>query len=641
MGTALVAIGALYSSALQLREGDYAGLLALGAALLVSAVVPLRLPPWLALAWGIRIVLFTTIILSSGQRRSTGMAVVFEPAYLYLGGYLLTAELTLRAWLRRPGGPAREEILLLASLIFTTAVNTYDTRYIRFFAPGYILLLIFSLRSFQGRALARPNAVHQWRAPLLVLRGLAMVAVLASGWGIVQMVRAHGDDLVRWGWQLIKPEREAREIGLSDTPMLTAMFNPAASTTRILKIEGWSGEGHLRAMAFENYDQGRWTPDLRSRSFQAINAATGREKGKPVRFTRYADPMDLLYVPLNAESVTAEGASVGWDREHGMAARPGGAARETVVYEVRIGPEGHQGVVCLVPDAKQKEAYLEVPDNPDFTKVRELARRVAGNQEPIRQVMAVANYLQSQHAYSLSSDPGRGDPVVNFLMDEKRAGHCQYFASAAALMLRCEGIPSRYVSGYYAHESAGHDQMIVRQRDAHAWAEAWIDGVGWITVDATPAGGLPDQVFPKVGLWKRLGERIGDGWAATKAWAMGLDVKRVAAVCVVAVLVWAGVQLWRRYRGRGKEIEEGYAVSDAELARLAKEFERWMRRRGIPCPSNRTWLEHLEKVATKATTDASDASRCLNFCQRYNAARFGQRDHNDAVQLGQALKEIR
>jgi transglutaminase-like putative cysteine protease len=104
-----------------------------------------------------------------------------------------------------------------------------------------------------------------------------------------------------------------------------------------------------------------------------------------------------------------------------------------------------------------------------------------------------------------------GDPVSNFLLD-KRAAHCEYFASAAAVLLRCVGVPSRYVVGYYAHESDG-DGLIVRQRDAHAWTECYIDGVGWVAVDATPAMGARKQAC--VAWWQRAWEKTQDRFGAT------------------------------------------------------------------------------------------------------------------------------
>src|SRR5205814_8379510 len=79
-------------------------------------------------------------------------------------------------------------------------------------------------------------------------------------------------------------------------------------------------------------------------------------------------------------------------------------------------------------------------------------------------------------------------PVAEFVFDKKR-GYCEYFASAAAVLLRLQGVPARYVTGFSMDAAArvgGH--YVVRESDAHAWIEAWIPGRGWVEADPTPAG---------------------------------------------------------------------------------------------------------------------------------------------------------
>ena len=77
-------------------------------------------------------------------------------------------------------------------------------------------------------------------------------------------------------------------------------------------------------------------------------------------------------------------------------------------------------------------------------------------------------------------------PLEHFLFDTK-AGYCQHFSGAMALLLRFGGIPTRVATGF----SPGgfrkrQGEWVVRDRDAHSWVEAWFDGIGWVTFDPTP-----------------------------------------------------------------------------------------------------------------------------------------------------------
>ena len=79
------------------------------------------------------------------------------------------------------------------------------------------------------------------------------------------------------------------------------------------------------------------------------------------------------------------------------------------------------------------------------------------------------------------------DPLAYFLF-VRRKGHCEYFASSMAVMLRTLGIPSRVATGFL---SGVYNPMtgwqVIRASDAHSWVEAWIPGQGWTTFDPTPS----------------------------------------------------------------------------------------------------------------------------------------------------------
>lgn len=107
-----------------------------------------------------------------------------------------------------------------------------------------------------------------------------------------------------------------------------------------------------------------------------------------------------------------------------------------------------------------------------------------------RAVRAFEAYLRDEFAYSLESEPvPRGMDATAWFVSERRVGHCEYFASALALMCRASGIPSRVVAGYVVAEfNEVSGTYVVRQSNAHAWVEASIGGGMWKVFDGTPTG---------------------------------------------------------------------------------------------------------------------------------------------------------
>ena len=103
----------------------------------------------------------------------------------------------------------------------------------------------------------------------------------------------------------------------------------------------------------------------------------------------------------------------------------------------------------------------------------------------VRAVLAL--FTQQPYYYTLTPPRLAGSSVDGFLFDTKR-GFCEHYASAFAVLMRAAGIPARVVTGYQGGTfNRFADYWIVRQSDAHAWDEVWIDGRGWLRVDPTTA----------------------------------------------------------------------------------------------------------------------------------------------------------
>ncbi len=135
---------------------------------------------------------------------------------------------------------------------------------------------------------------------------------------------------------------------------------------------------------------------------------------------------------------------------------------------------------------------------------------------------AIEEYLRDSGEYRYTLDQSiqdpKIDPIEDFLINRKE-GHCEYFATALALMLRAENIPARLVSGYKGGiiHPEKKDWLEVQQRFAHVWVEAWVDKVGWTTFDATPVDARSMSVAgmsaKKTSLWSDMQTAFAGLWS--------------------------------------------------------------------------------------------------------------------------------
>jgi transglutaminase-like putative cysteine protease len=134
------------------------------------------------------------------------------------------------------------------------------------------------------------------------------------------------------------------------------------------------------------------------------------------------------------------------------------------------------------------ETYTRLPDStPDRVADRAAAVTAeAGAETPYDTAVAIETYLESNKRYSLTVERPEGDVADAFLF-EMDAGYCTYYATTMVTMLRAEGVPARFVTGYTAGERVGDGEYVVRGLDSHAWVQVYVPDVGWVRFDPTPA----------------------------------------------------------------------------------------------------------------------------------------------------------
>jgi transglutaminase-like putative cysteine protease len=133
------------------------------------------------------------------------------------------------------------------------------------------------------------------------------------------------------------------------------------------------------------------------------------------------------------------------------------------------------------------ELYLQLPGSIS-DRVRQRAAEVAGGEDnAYDKAVAVENYLENSKEYSLTVGRPDGEITDAFLF-EMDAGYCTYYATAMVTMLRSEGVPARFVTGYTPGQQVDENEFVVRGLDSHAWVQVYFPDVGWVNFDPTPAG---------------------------------------------------------------------------------------------------------------------------------------------------------
>jgi hypothetical protein len=150
-----------------------------------------------------------------------------------------------------------------------------------------------------------------------------------------------------------------------------------------------------------------------------------------------------------------------------------------------------------------------LPANLD-PRIAVLAKEIAGEATgPFAKSYAIERWLRDEFTYTLIPEPGQGRQSLSNFLFETRTGHCEFFATALAVLLRSEGVPAVLVSGFYGGEwNQLGDYLVVRQADAHAWVEIHA-GDTWIQRDATPANAISPPGF---GLLSQLGNLLSGWW---------------------------------------------------------------------------------------------------------------------------------
>jgi hypothetical protein len=238
---------------------------------------------------------------------------------------------------------------------------------------------------------------------------------------------------------------------------------------------------------------------------------------------------------------------------------------------------------------------------------------------------AIEERLVRDHPYSLHFQrPPRRDPVLAFLDEAGAAGHCEYFASAAALLGRAVGVPTRVVAGYRLSEwNAVGGYHVIRERNAHAWVEAYSPTRGWWSVDPSPRASL--ELGPAESpVWSAWIDALQVRGGEAASWM--LDHPRpIAGVLVPVVLLLLAREWWRGRARSSVAPRSPFADPGAPLPCLGPLLATLAERGFSRAPS-----ETLAQLADRLEK-ASPGDEGAALLRRYGALRYGGEGEGEAL----------
>ncbi len=467
-------------------------------------------------------------------------------------------------------------------------------------------------------------------------------------------------------------------VGFTDEVTLGSFGKLLQSSEIMLRVKMLHGPRRRdlkwRGGALRHFDGSRWSnpPALgerleSGRGQYLVARRRQRERvGMRVQYGVFRGPMDTdtIFLADTPEAVSGQFSRL--EVSDTDTVTLGGSRWRSLHYEAvsYVGPERPPELRAMRDETippRFRTLFLQLP--PLDPRIVKLAHAISDSQlTPYWRAAAIEHYLRTEYGYALELPAERpADPLADFLF-VRRKGHCEYFASAMAVMLREAGVPSRLVTGFQSGlYNPLSESFTVRSSDAHAWVEAFIPGWGWVAFDPTPpapteAGGgtffeparllldaletywndwvvqydVTRQVRLARGVQDRMWQasyRTALGWQHAQAWVrrtwLGLKQQPretlwpVLVVLALAAGVWGAVQLrplWKA-RAAAQRVAQGRGtVSDCAL--LYERAARVVERRGFV---RQPWQTPAEFVAAG---DAAIPEAFRELTTMYNLARF-------------------
>ncbi|MEO4046615.1 DUF3488 and transglutaminase-like domain-containing protein [Pseudomonas sp. CAU 1711] len=615
----------------------------------VLVILPhlLHLPPWIVGLWllcaGWRIQVFRmrarfpSGLLRAGLMLATAAAVLLSRGSLIGldgGVLLLVAAFTLKLVELR----SRRDALVLIFLGFFVVVTSYlfdDSLLSALYSLLPVTALLAALIGLQNSGLAgRPAATLKLAAAMMAQAVPLMLLMFLF--------------FPRLGplWSLPTPQKGITGLSDSMAPADVAELSRSPALAFRATFDGAVPSRDLlywRALTLDRFDGRRWS---QSKSGSAEQAPRWQTEGPALDYSVIMQASGRPWLFVLDMGLSEQPGARQMDDFRLELPRP---VMQNLMYRARSWPQAVRQP--LLPEGIRRRA-LQLPAEGD-PRSREWASELRNRHVDTEPLVAelLQHFNREPYGYTLKPPPVGEHSIDEFLF-RTRKGFCAHYAGAMTFVLRAAGIPSRVVAGYQGGElNRAGNYLTVRQLDAHAWVEYWLEGRGWVSVDPTfqvapervelgsqealeadegflegsPLSPLRYRGVPWINElrlawdnlnynWQRwvLGYRGEQQLSLLKRWFGSLDWQRMALVMVGGCGLLLGLlalwlfKPWRRER-------------DPQRL-LLRRFERLLARQGL----QRAPGEGVRAFAARAVAALPVQARAIeDFARDFEAQRYG------------------
>lgn len=500
----------------------------------------------------------------------------------------------------------------------------------------FVVWMWFSLKSRRTVSTSKPQS-NLWRNS--VMCGVLFVSSIA-GTTMSVLLHRHERTLENLiGAYLALGDRGQARSGFSNRGGLSDISNWQSNGGHqlALRVVSKTEPGYLRGKVFDEFNMDRWITTLPRRTLLPVfehgesSALSGSDHFYKIAhgfsgssLLMEVSPVDSetaghCFSPLDTVAVRCRTRPISVDRSK-IITRP--SEYESISYSILTSP------IPLHDHDEIEENFLQISPSLDERVSRVADSLFTDGMSSRKKIHAVSHFFQQNFKYKLGIDIPDNEDRLGYFLESRSAAHCEYFATATAILLRQGGVPTRYVTGYLTQERNEIDKSwVARRKDAHAWVEAYDkDSQRWVLVESTPTGGVP--IPSQTGRWQQRREAMSHFFQAVQdqvkrgnftkaAWLVVLPLLWIVAV--FGILAGLFVLMKRKLPKKREAVIEFDEIHSA-LSHERVRMDKLLAKIGLHRFPSETTTQFADRIETDSRFD--QAAQVSLWYRTYSACRF-------------------